>query len=45
MGTLVFLILRFGFGYNFYGDAQTLATLVSLDCIAFMLLLNLRKKK
>lgn len=44
MGTLVFIILRFGFGINNYGDGQTLATLVSLDTIAMLLYLQLRKK-
>ncbi len=44
MGTLVFLILRFAFGYNFFGDAQTLATLVSIDSIALVLFLKLRRK-
>lgn len=43
MGTVVFLILRFGFGYNFYGDAQTFATLISLDTIALVLFLMLLK--
>jgi hypothetical protein len=45
LGTLVFIILRFGFGINNYGDGQTLATLVSLDTIAFLLLLHFRKVK
>jgi len=45
MGTLVFLLLRLGFGYNEPGDGQTLATLVSLDSIALLLLLNFLKKK
>lgn len=45
MGTLVFLVLRFGLGINYFGDGQTLATIVSLDTIAIMLFLNLRKKK
>jgi len=44
MGTLVFLILRLLFGYNEPGDGQTIATLVSLDSIAVMLLL-LRLKR
>lgn len=44
MGTIVFLILRFVFGINNYGDGQTLATLVSLDTIALMILLLYRKK-
>ena len=43
MGTIVFIILRFVFGINNYGDGQTLATLVSLDTIAIMLFLHLRK--
>lgn len=45
LGTIVFIILRFGFGINNYGDGQTLATLVSLDTIAFLLLLHFRKMK
>ncbi|MCP4646593.1 MAG: hypothetical protein GY852_02510 [bacterium] len=45
MGTIVFIILRFVFGINNYGDGQTMATLVSLDTIAFVLYLQLRKKK
>ncbi len=40
----MFIILRFGFGINNYGDGQTLATLVSLDTIALILYLQLRKK-
>lgn len=43
MGTVVFLILRFAFGINNYGDGQTLATLVSLDTIALLIFLHLRK--
>jgi hypothetical protein len=43
MGTLVFLVLRLVFSYNQPGDGQTLAMLVSLDSIALMLLLRLRK--
>lgn len=43
MGTIVFLILRFLFGINNYGDGQTLATVVSLDTIALMLFLHWRK--
>ncbi len=42
MGTVVFLILRLVFGYNETGDGQTLATLVSLDSIALVLLWKLR---
>lgn len=45
MGTLFFIILRFGFGINSYGDGQTLATLVSLDTIALLLFMHLRKKR
>jgi hypothetical protein len=45
MGTLVFLILRLVFHYNAIGDAQTLATLVSLDTIALILLLKLKSGK
>jgi hypothetical protein len=45
MGSLVFIILRFGFGINSYGDGQTLATLVSLDTIALILFMYLRKRK
>lgn len=44
MGTIVFLVLRFVFGYNFYGDAQTFATVVSLDSIALILLAMLLRK-
>ncbi len=44
MGTIVFLILRFVFSINNYGDGQTLATLVSLDTIALMLLLHYKKR-
>jgi len=44
MGTIVFLVLRFVFGYNFYGDAQTFATLVSLDTIALILLVGFFRK-
>lgn len=45
MGTLVFIILRFGFGINSYGDGQTLATIVALDTIGLLLFLNLKKKR
>ena len=45
LGTIVFLILRFGFGIDNYGDGQTLATLVSLDTIALLLFLKFRKAK
>ncbi len=45
MGTLVFIILRFVFGINNYGDGQTVATLISLDTISLVLYLHLRKKK
>jgi hypothetical protein len=45
LGTLVFIILRFGFGINNYGDGQTLAILVSLDTIAMLLFLHLKKAK
>ena len=44
MGTITFLILRFAFGFNAIGDAQTFATIVSLDSIALVLFLILRKK-
>ncbi len=43
MGTIVFIILRFVFNVNNYGDGQTLATLVSLDTIALLLFMHLRK--
>jgi hypothetical protein len=43
VGTIVFLILRFIFGINYYGDGQTLATLISLDSIALVLFLKLKK--
>jgi hypothetical protein len=45
LGTLDFIILRFGFGINNYGDGQTLAILVSLDTIAMLLFLHLKKAK
>jgi hypothetical protein len=45
MGTIVFLILRLAFGYNAIGDAQTIATLVSLDSIALILFFKLKGKK
>ncbi|MFO8184770.1 MAG: hypothetical protein R6U39_11460 [Candidatus Aegiribacteria sp.] len=45
MGTILFLILRLAFGYNTQGDAQVLSILVSLDSIAFILLLKLRGRK
>jgi len=45
MGTLVFLVLRLVFGYNELADVQTLATLVSLDSIALILLLKLKSRK
>ncbi len=44
MGTIVFLVMRLAFGYNTYGDAQTLAILVSLDTISLILLWKLRRK-
>ena len=45
MGTLVFLVLRLIFGYNYAGDAQILAMVVSLDSIALVLLWKLKSKK
>ncbi len=45
MGTIVFLILRLAFGYNYVGDVQTLATVVSLDSIALVLLWKLKARK
>jgi hypothetical protein len=45
MGTLVFLILRLVFKFDFYGDAQALATVVSLDTISLVLFIRLRNKK
>jgi len=45
MGTLVFLVLRLVFGYNALGDAQTIATLISLDSIALVLFFKLKGKK
>lgn len=45
MGTIVFLVLRLVFGYNYYGDAQTLATVVSLDSIAIVLWWKLKARK
>ncbi len=44
MGTIVFLILRFVFGFNCVGDSQAIATIVSIDSIAFILFLIWRKK-
>ncbi len=44
MGTIVFLILRFALGFNNVGDAQTIATVVSIDSIALVLFLIWRKK-
>jgi hypothetical protein len=44
MGTIAFLILRFVFGFNYVGDAQTIATVVSIDSIALVLFLIWRKK-
>ena len=44
MGTIVFLLMRFVFGYNFYGDAQVFAILVSLDSIALLLLVLVIRK-
>lgn len=44
MGTIIFLILRLAFGYNSPGDYLVLAGLVSLDSIAILLFLILRKK-
>ena len=44
MGTIVFLVLRLAFGFNTYGDAQVLATLVSLDSIAVTLFFRLKRK-
>lgn len=45
MGTIIFLILRLVLGYNTQGDAQTLATVVSLDSIAFVLLLRFMSRR
>ncbi len=45
MGTLLFLVLHFGFGINYFGDGQVIATVVSLDAIAIVLFLKFRKKK
>ena len=45
MGTIVFLVLRLAFGYNAVGDAQTIATLVSLDSIALVLLWKLKARE
>ena len=45
LGTLVFLVLYFGFGINYFGDGQTIATIVSLDTISVILFLKFRKKK
>jgi hypothetical protein len=43
MGTIVFLILRFAFGLNAPGDAQMISMIVSIDTIALILLLKLKK--
>lgn len=43
MGTIIFLILRFAFGLDHPGDAQTISMIVSLDTIALILLLKLKK--
>ena len=45
MGTIVFLVLRLAFGYNAVGDAQTIATLISLDSIAVILFLKIKSRK
>lgn len=44
MGSLVFLVLRLVFGYNCEGDGQILSILISLDTIALVLFLKLKKK-
>ena len=43
MGTIAFLILRFAFGFDAVGDAQIIATLISLDMISAILFLKLKK--
>ena len=43
MGTIVFLILRFIFGFNAVGDAQIISTLIAIDTISVILLLKLKK--
>lgn len=45
MGTILFLVLRLVFGYNNPGDYLALAGLVSIDSIAMLLFLILRKQK
>ena len=45
MGTILFLVLRLAFGYNALGDAQMISIIVSLDTIALVLFLRLRKAK
>ena len=42
MGTILFLILRFAFGLNHPGDAQTISMVLSLDTIALILFLKLK---
>lgn len=44
MGTVLFLVLRLVFGYNFQGDAQILSVVVSLDSIAVILFFKLKTK-
>ena len=44
MGTIAFLILRFVFGLNYVGDAQAIATIISIDSIALILFLIWKKK-
>ena len=45
MGTILFLVLRLAFGYNALGDAQAISMIVSLDTIAVVLFLKLKKAK
>jgi len=43
MGTIVFLVLKFAFGIDHLGDGQAIAIMVSLDSIALVLFLKLKR--
>ncbi len=43
MGTIVFLVLKFVFGIDHFGDGQAIAIMVSLDSIALVLFLKLKR--
>lgn len=45
MGSIIFLILRLGFGFDGYDDAQVFSLLVSLDSIALIFLYNTFRRK